>query len=70
MSIQLSIATRRSVSFFNTLDIVYAVYLLFKATEYYALQAGELAESVAKIIDPQYADGIDMSEVQVAKVLK
>lgn len=28
-------------------------------------QSGELAESVAKIIDPHYADGVDMSEVQV-----
>ncbi|CAJ1962811.1 unnamed protein product [Sphenostylis stenocarpa] len=28
------------------------------------IKAGELAESVSKIIDPQYAEGVDMSEVQ------
>lgn len=30
-------------------------------------QSGELAENVSKIVDPQYADSIDMSEVQVEK---
>jgi len=34
-------------------------YLLFVS------QSGELAENVSEIIDPHYADGVDMSEVQV-----
>lgn len=38
----------------------------FQVTLYCTSQAGELAESVAKIIDPQYAEGVDMSEVQVS----
>lgn len=29
------------------------------------LQSGELADNVSKIIDPQFADKVDMSEVQV-----
>lgn len=33
----------------------------------YNYQSGELAENVSKIVDPQYADSIDMSEVQVEK---
>jgi hypothetical protein len=33
-------------------------YLLFVS------QSGELAENVSEIIDPHYADGVDMSEVQ------
>ncbi|XP_028778233.1 vacuolar protein sorting-associated protein 53 A-like [Neltuma alba] len=37
---------------------------IVNSAEYCHKTAGELAESVAKIIDPQYADGIDMSEVQ------
>lgn len=32
-------------------------------------QSGELAESVSKIIDSQFADGVDMSEVQVWDIL-
>lgn len=28
-------------------------------------QSGELAEKVSEIIDPHYAEGVDMSEVQV-----
>lgn len=29
------------------------------------LQSGELADNVSKIIDPQFTDKVDMSEVQV-----
>lgn len=29
------------------------------------LQSGDLAEEVSTIIDPPYADGVDISEVQV-----
>ncbi|XP_030543340.1 vacuolar protein sorting-associated protein 53 A isoform X1 [Rhodamnia argentea] len=38
---------------------------IVNSAEYCHKTAGELAESVSKIIDSQYADGVDMSEVQV-----
>ncbi|KAG4990250.1 hypothetical protein GLYMA_09G018300v4 [Glycine max] len=37
---------------------------IVNSAEYCHKTAGELAESVSKIIDPQYSDGVDMSEVQ------
>ncbi|KAK7412779.1 hypothetical protein VNO78_04398 [Psophocarpus tetragonolobus] len=37
---------------------------IVNSAEYCHKTAGELAESVSKIIDTQYADGVDMSEVQ------
>ncbi|KAF5749955.1 hypothetical protein HS088_TW03G00282 [Tripterygium wilfordii] len=37
---------------------------IVNSAEYCHRTAGELAESVSKIIDPQLADGVDMSEVQ------
>ncbi|XP_057429047.1 vacuolar protein sorting-associated protein 53 A [Lotus japonicus] len=37
---------------------------IVNSAEYCHKTAGELAESVSKIIDPQFADGVDMSEVQ------
>ncbi|MED6151359.1 HIT domain protein [Stylosanthes scabra] len=37
---------------------------IVNSAEYCHKTAGELAESVSKIIDHQYADGVDMSEVQ------
>ncbi|KAK3422128.1 hypothetical protein EUGRSUZ_G02677 [Eucalyptus grandis] len=37
---------------------------IVNSAEYCHKTAGELAESVSKIIDSQYADGVDMSEVQ------
>ncbi|BAT87625.1 Vacuolar protein [Vigna angularis] len=37
---------------------------IVNSAEYCHKTAGELAESVSKIIDPQYAEGVDMSEVQ------
>ncbi|KAK7332502.1 hypothetical protein VNO80_29254 [Phaseolus coccineus] len=37
---------------------------IVNSAEYCHKTAGELAESVSKIIDPQYAEGMDMSEVQ------
>ncbi|KAM7272946.1 hypothetical protein ACFE04_027610 [Oxalis oulophora] len=37
---------------------------IVNSAEYCHQTSGELAESVSKIIDPQFADGVDMSEVQ------
>lgn len=37
---------------------------IVNSAEYCHKTAGELAESVSKIIDPQFSDGVDMSEVQ------
>ncbi|RZB64290.1 Vacuolar protein sorting-associated protein 53 A isoform C [Glycine soja] len=37
---------------------------IVNSAEYCHKTAGELAESVSKIIDPQYSDRVDMSEVQ------
>ncbi|KAE9594799.1 hypothetical protein Lal_00013310 [Lupinus albus] len=37
---------------------------IVNSAEYCHKTAGELSESVSKIIDPQFADGVDMSEVQ------
>ncbi|KAF8005646.1 hypothetical protein BT93_K0050 [Corymbia citriodora subsp. variegata] len=37
---------------------------IVNSAEYCHQTSGELAESVSKIIDSQYADGVDMSEVQ------
>ncbi|XP_027338760.1 vacuolar protein sorting-associated protein 53 A isoform X3 [Abrus precatorius] len=37
---------------------------IVNSAEYCHKTAGELAESVSKIIDPQFADGVDISEVQ------
>ncbi|KAI4302260.1 hypothetical protein MLD38_038034 [Melastoma candidum] len=37
---------------------------IVNSAEYCHKTSGELAESVSKIIDSQYADGVDMSEVQ------
>ncbi|KAL8538554.1 hypothetical protein ACS0TY_000538 [Phlomoides rotata] len=37
---------------------------IVNTAEYCHKTSGELAESVSKIVDPQYADSIDMSEVQ------
>lgn len=42
------------------------IWSLCKATLFFLhCQAGELAENVSKVVDTQYADKIDMSEVQV-----
>ncbi|RYR04125.1 hypothetical protein Ahy_B06g083708 isoform A [Arachis hypogaea] len=40
------------------------ICFIVNSAEYCHKMAGELAESVSKIIDHQYADGVDMSEVQ------
>ncbi|KAF1895195.1 hypothetical protein Lal_00043840 [Lupinus albus] len=37
---------------------------IVNSAEYCHKTAGELSESVSKIIDPQFADGVDMSEVE------
>jgi hypothetical protein len=57
--------------FFVVCDIVecvteFLILLLWLSTSSAKnLQAGELAENVAKMINPQFADKVDMSEVQV-----
>jgi hypothetical protein len=56
--------------FFVVCDIVecvteFLIHLLWLLTSAKNLQAGELAENVAKMINPQFAEKVDMSEVQV-----
>jgi hypothetical protein len=58
------------ILFFVVCDIVecvteFLIHLLWLLTSAKNLQAGELAENVAKMINPQFAEKVDMSEVQV-----
>lgn len=55
-----------SVHLFMLLIFYFIQYTYWKFTIF--SQAGELAENVAKIIDSQLADAVDMSEVQVSTV--
>lgn len=49
----------------KSFDLVNSNAALHKDYLLFVLQSGELAENVSEIIDPHYADGVDMSEVQV-----